>query len=205
MKRIALVFLCFTCLCCNAQKHNEYDTILTQAFASQLMGYYQDAIDKYNIYLEAKYYVKDNMTYDVYGSIGYCQSKLGLYKEAIPNLTKYIKYFGGDNINLITSNKINENNMYLGAYLIARGFCRAKLDDHTGAIADLTKGISFQEMILKFPKYDFDEFNKILGLGYSVRGIQKCIITNSNSGCDDIRKAIELGEESAYKAIEMCP
>lgn len=185
-----------------SQTSKSSDSLLIQADALRVMGFYEAAEDNYSQYLQSVYYIKNATTYYIYGQMGYCQYKSGKWEIAIPNLSRYLQHFGeGSNFTLAS---INENNHDIGVILIARGVCRAMLNDHRGAISDLDKGVSFLNKILKSPKYDFDEYRQSLGFGYCIRGLQKNIITNSKSGCEDIRKAVELGDEYAYKAIKSC-
>lgn len=185
-----------------SQTSKSNDSLLIQADALRVMGYFEAALDNYSQYLQSVYYTKNTTTYYIYGQMGYCQYKIGKWEIAIPNLTRYLQYFGeGSNFALAS---INENNHDIGIMLIARGVCRAMLNDHQGAINDLDKGISFLHKILKSPNYDFDEYRQSLGFGYCIRGLQKNIITNSKSGCEDIRKAVEFGDEYSFKVIKVC-
>ena len=70
------------------------------------------------------------------------------------------------------------------AYFL-RGLSKNHLEDYRGCIADMTKAIEIEPF----------------GKAYLSRGVAKIIIGQKESGCLDLSKAGELGEEEAYNGI----
>lgn len=68
-----------------------------------------------------------------------------------------------------------------------RGLAKQSLNDNRGAVSDFTQAIKFN------PKY---------ALAYTFRGYSKINLGMMESGCLDFSKAGELGDGSAYHAIE---
>ena len=78
------------------------------------------------------------------------------------------------------------------------------LGDHQGAIADLSKGINWLESRNKIDGSKNQEFRDELGFGYLIRGLQKSLLPGSSAtdGCNDLRKASELGQERAFDYLK---
>ena len=80
----------------------------------------------------------------------------------------------------------NTQSQNVGEYLLS-GNKLHELKDYRGAILDYTKAI---------------ELDPKMGDAYYYRGVAKIAVKEINSGCYDLSKAGELGQEAAYKLIK---
>ena len=143
-----------------------------------------------------------------YYNNGVTKQKLGDHKGAIADFTKAIE---------ITDND------YM-AY-VNRGVSKDELGDYRGAISDYTKAIEVHPDYKAFEnrghskgylqppdfKGAIPDFTRAIELSpnasearysYYFRGYAKIMLKQRDSGCLDLKKAAELGDEQAYKKIK---
>lgn len=172
---------------------------LIEAGAASMIGKYDYAIELYQTYISSSTDV--GFVHYANGGLGYCLAKTKRYEEALPALTKYINYYTSTNR---VSARYAGN---VGRSFVYRGFSKGMLDDHRGAIADLSKGIQWLEYRLQKEEFKTSDNYEILGLGFLIRGAQKSMVPGSSAtdGCSDFRRAADLGQNKATDYIaEFC-
>lgn len=90
---------------------------------------------------------------------------------------------------LMDCNKAIEANPYLGESYQVRGVAKVGLADYMGAIKDCNKAISLK------PGIEF------MAGAYTWRGIAKYMLGDKKSGCEDMSKGGEMGNDQAYLFI----
>lgn len=182
--------------------HEDYWDIMARATACQLMKNFDKAIENY--YLAISQLALDdyrNLNY-TYGELGISLTSNGQYEEALLYLTRYINYYK-PKIDQSNFSKLNSYTQLLGKVLVARGICKAKLENPEGAVVDLNHGISFLERQCKLDRYSNRDYLESLEVGYVFRGLQKIMVSNNASiGCSDFQKAMDLGNEDAINLIK---
>lgn len=107
-----------------------------------------------------------------------------LLRSAIDKISK--QNFKGA---LADCNKAIEANPYLGESYQVRGVAKVGLADYMGAIKDCNKAISLK------PGIEF------MAGAYTWRGIAKYMLGDKKSGCEDMSKGGEMGNDQAYLFI----
>jgi tetratricopeptide (TPR) repeat protein len=132
------------------------------------------------------------------------------------------KFFLDDNRGAIDDfNKVIELSGERHEAYLYRGLSKFQLKDHRGAILDFSLAINQLEIILAQPAKDLSNLSpemlinlkklkkvsdeilkKEVAEAYRFRGISKLIIEEVNSGCIDLSKAGEKGDDEAYNLIK---
>lgn len=101
-----------------------------------------------------------------------------------------------------------------------RGLVKYTLEDYRGANEDYTKAIQIKPtdadtyMVRALTKYELNDYTGVVNdcdktialkptnLAYFMRGIAKIYLKEKNSGCLDLSKAGEMGNDQAYELIK---